>query len=167
MKRFVLLALLVVTAVILQSALLSRIRLFGVAPDVIALTVIALAILEGPFVGAASGFGGGVLRDVLLETPAGLSSISYLTVGYAVGSIRPYVQSTSVLVPIAAVGLGTLASGAFYVLLTFLLGGPPEPLERVARVVGLTAVYNALLTPIFFPLIRRLSSLAPRERLFR
>lgn len=167
MKRTAVFVLIVLTAVILQTALLSRVRIFGVAPDLVLVLIISLALLEGPLVGAAAGFGGGILRDFLLETPAGLTSLAYLAVGYVVGTVRPYVQSTSVFLPVAAVGAASFVGTVLYALLAFLLGAQADPFGRIARVVVLTSVYNTLLTPFVYPMLRRIASLYPRDRVYR
>jgi rod shape-determining protein MreD len=167
MRRFVVLALVMLTAVIIQTSLFARVTLFGVSPDLILVVVISLALLEGPSTGAASGLGGGLLRDFLLEAPKGLTGLAYLIVGYAVGSVRPYVQSTSVFLPVSAMFVGSLAASSLYVILSLLLGRQLEPWDRVAQVILFTAVYNMLLAPFVFPLVRRVSAMYPREKVYR
>lgn len=152
---------------VLQSSALSRLTFFGVAPDLVVMLVITIGLLEGPLAGAVSGFAAGLLIDFPLETPAGLTGLGYLTVGYLTGIVRPYVQPTAVLFPVLAVGIGSLLSGTLFVLLLFLFGGQPDPLIRVVRVVFLTAVYNVLLTPLVFPVIRRLLAIYPSEKVQR
>ncbi len=167
MKRIAVFVLFMLTAVILQTSLLSRIRIFGVGPDLVLVIVIALALIEGPLTGAVAGLGGGLLRDFLLEAPAGLTGLSYLAVGYLVGTIRPYVQTSGVLLPVSAVGLGSLAGTGLYILLSYLLGEQPDPLERVLRVLLLTSLYNAMVTPFVYPVVRRVVSIYPREKVYR
>lgn len=167
MKRIAVFVLLVLAAVVLQSSALSRLTFFGVAPDLVVMVVITIALLEGPIPGAVAGFAAGLLIDFPLETPAGLTGLAYLAVGYLTGIVRPYVQPTAVLFPVLAVGIGSLISGALFSLLLFLFGAQPDPLVRVTRVVLLTAVYNTLLTPLVYPVIRRLLAIYPGEKVQR
>lgn len=160
------LALVMLTAVVLQSSVFTRITLFGVAPDLVVVVVISLALLEGPVPGAAAGFGGGLLRDLLLEAPKGITGLAYLIVGYAVGTVRPYVQS-SVLLPVAGIFLGTLAGSTLYVALSVILGQQVESIVRVGQVVVLTALYNTLLSPFIFPIVSKVVSIYPREKVYR
>lgn len=133
----------------------------------ILVVVISLALAEGPTVGATAGFGGGLLRDLLLEAPKGVTGLAYLIVGYVVGSIRPYVQSTSVLLPVFGVFLGSVAGSLLYVVVSILLGVTPDPVGRILRVVLLTSLYNTLLAPFVYPLVRRLGKIYPREKVFK
>lgn len=167
MRRLALFALVILTAVILQTAVFARLSLFRVSPDLILVAVIAAALVEGPAIGATAGFGGGLLRDLLLDAPRGLTGLAYLIVAYAIGSVRPYVQSTSVFVPVAGVFLGTLCATSLYIVLSVLLGQPAGPAGAVVQEVVLTAVYNTLLVPFVYPVVRKLLQMYRREKVYR
>lgn len=155
MKRVFVLSLLMLTAVLLQTTVFARLTLFGVAPDLVLLVVICSALLEGPMVGAASGFGGGLLRDLLLNAPKGMTALSFLVVGYAVGSVRPYVQSTGVIVPLAGIFSGSVLGTLLYDVVSVLLGRPTEPFGRLVVVAMMVAVYNSLIAPFVYPVVRK------------
>lgn len=157
MRRSVGSSLLVITALIVQTTLLPHLALFRVVPDLMLVVVICIGLVRGPSSGALAGFGGGMLRDLLLDAPTGLSALAYLTVGYVVGAVRPYVQSSGVAVPLIGVFAGSVVGTAFYTLLALLLGVPAQPLERVAQVILLTGVYNTLLVPFAYPVVRRVA----------
>lgn len=165
MRRFAAFSLLTLGAVLLQTTLFERATIFGAAPDLILLVVISLAVLEGPTIGSVAGFASGLLRDLLLETPKGITALTYLVVGYVVGSVRPYVRATSVLLPLSAVFAGSLGGSALFEGVSLLLGGRPHSLERVASVVILTAAYNTLLVPFVYPLVRKITSVS--EKVYR
>lgn len=168
MRRFAVFSLVLLTAVLLQTTFFARyVTLFGITPDLVLVVVISLAILEGPTVGATSGFGGGLLRDLLVAAPKGLTGLAYLIVGYVVGIVRPYVQSTSVVVPVLGIFAGSLVGTALYVVLTVLLGEPVYSIVRVAQVVLLTAVYNTLLVPFVYPVVRKITSVYKTEKVYR
>src|SRR5216683_1694749 len=131
MRRSVGTALLILTALIIQTTLLPHFALFRVVPD------------------------------LLLDAPTGLSALAYLTVGYVVGAVRPYVQSSSVAVPLIGVFAGSVVGTAFYTVLALLLGVPAQPLARVAQVILLTGVYNTLLVPFAYPVVRRVAGGPP------
>lgn len=167
MKRTAVFFLVVLTAVILQSSVLARITLFGVAPDLILIVVIVLGLVEGSLAGAIAGFGGGLLRDFLLEGPMGLTGLAYLTVGYVVGLVRPYVPEDSVVTPVVAVGVGSLLGSTLLLFFSFLFGGAADPFTRIVKVILLSSVYNTMLTPFVYPLVNRIVSMYPRERVYR
>lgn len=166
-RRAGLFALLILTAALLQTTAFSRLTLFGVSPDLMLVVVISFALLEGPSTGAAVGFSGGLLRDLLLDSPKGLTGLSYLLVGYVIGSLRPYVQSNSVFVPAGGVLVGSLAGTGLYQVLLVLLGRSALPLGNAVRIIALTSVYNTLLVPFVYPLIRRVSAMYKRDRVLR
>jgi len=153
--------------VLLQTTVFARIELFGVTPDLVLVLVICFALLEGPTTGAVVGFSSGLLRDLLLTSPKGLTGLSYLTIGYVVGSVRPYVESTSVMVPVTGVFLGSLAATSLYGLLEALLGLETVPFGRTVQVVLLVAVYNTLLVPFVYPLVRKVTLMDKQTNLYR
>ena len=151
----------------MQTTVFARIELFGVTPDLVLVLVICFALLEGPTTGAVVGFSSGLLRDLLLTSPKGLTGLSYLTIGYVVGSVRPYVESTSVMVPVTGVFLGSLAATSLYGLLEALLGLETVPFGRTVQVVLLVAVYNTLLVPFVYPLVRKVTLMDKQTNLYR
>lgn len=141
--------------------------LFGVAPDVVLVLVICFALLEGPMSGAFVGFFGGFLKDLLVDAPTGLTGLAYLIVGYVIGSVRPYVESTSVFVPIAGVFSGSLAATALYELLKALLGLETLPIGESVQMVLMISTYNTLLVPFVYPLIRRFAYMESSKKVIR
>lgn len=167
MRRFASLALLMLTAVLVQTTVLPKMNLFGVAPDLVLVLVICFALLDGPMSGAFMGFSAGFLTDLLLDAPKGLTGLAYLVAGYVVGSVRPYVESTSVFVPILGVFSGSLGARALYELLKALLGLEMLPVRESIQVIAMTALYNTLLVPFVYPVARRFSQMGAAEKVIR
>lgn len=159
---------LLLTAVLLQTTLFARyLTLFGATPDLILVVVICFALVEGPVVAASTGFAGGLLRDLLLVAPKGLTSLTYIIVGYLVGSVRPYIQSTGVMVPVLGIFSGSLIGHVLYLTLLALLGEPLAPLSRLIQMVLLASLYNTLLTPFVYPVVRRVAASVKPEKVYR
>jgi rod shape-determining protein MreD len=157
----------VLTALVLQSTVFAQITLGGTKPDLVYLVTIVLAFLEGPSSGALAGFAGGMAEDFLLDLPKGITALTLTLVGYTVGTIRQYVVSPSPVLPVLVVGGATLAGTLFNELVAFLLGQLDVGLGEVIRVALLTALYNAILTPLLFPVIRRVAEASRSKRVFR
>lgn len=156
MARRVLVTIVVIlTGLLLQSTLFWNLKLLGVRPELMFLITIVIAMLEGPQEGAITGFAAGLAQDFLLNQPKGITALTLTLVGYAAGLARQYVVSSSPLLPTVLVAVGTAAGVAFYQAVAFLLGQLDETLAYAARVTLLTAIYGALLTPIVYPLLRR------------
>lgn len=167
MKRGALFALILLTAVLLQTTVFAKLRILDVSPDLLLAVVITFALLEGPTVGAVLGFSGGFMRDLLLDAPTGLTGLSYLLVGYVVGIVRPYISSTTIFVPLTGIFVGSMAATGLYEVFQALLGERTPPLSRAIQVVLLTAVYNTLLVPFIYPLLKRIVSFYRPEKVYQ
>lgn len=154
-RRVLVTIVVIVTALLLQSTLFWNLKLLGVRPELMYLITIVIAILEGPNEGAVTGFAAGLAQDFLLNQPKGITALTLILVGYAAGLARQYIVSPSPLLPTILVGVGTAAGIAFYQVVAFLLGQLEETFSFALRVTLLTALYNAILTPIVYPLLRR------------
>jgi rod shape-determining protein MreD len=86
-------ALVLLGALVLQVSLLGRLPVFGVTAELMLLVAIAAGLTGGPERGAIVGFAAGLLYDVTLHTPLGLSALVFALMGYAVGgrqhAVRP------------------------------------------------------------------------------
>lgn len=167
MRRALVFALTLLTAVLLQTTVFDQLKIAGVAPDLILALVIVFALLEGPSAGAMLGFCGGFLRDLLLSGPLGLTGLSFLIIGYLVGSLRPYIGSNNVAVPAIGVFLGSTAGTGLYQLLLVLFGQPTPALLRAISVTFLSALYNTILVPFIYPPVRRLASFYRPDKVYR
>ncbi len=154
-RRVLVTIVVIVTALLLQSTLFWNLKLLGVRPELMYLITIVIAILEGPNEGAITGFAAGLAQDFMLNQPKGITALTLTLVGYAAGLARQYIVSPSPLLPTILVGVGTAAGIAFYQVVAFLLGQLEETFSYAIRVTLLTALYNAILTPIVYPLLRR------------
>ena len=155
--RLAILALVLVTVAVLQTALFPLVTLAGFRPDLLLLVVVMVAAHDGPMAGARVGAAAGLLADLLaVEASAGLSLLVYAVVGHAVGVVRPYLAADSLTAPIVlAFASGVVATFAHGSLVTLLadVGVGAELVVTGALAVGL---YNALLAPLAGPPLRSL-----------
>lgn len=167
MRRSLTLAVVIVTALLLQTTVFADIRLLGARPELMYLLTIVFAMLEGPSSGAITGFIGGMAQDFLLNEPKGITALTLTLVGYAVGLLRQYVVSPSPVLPVVVVACGTFCGVLFYGLVSFLLGQFDSTALYLFRVAGLSAVYNAILTPLVYPVLRRAAEASRSRRVVR
>jgi len=156
-KRSLLLFLLTITGLAFETSVFGRATLVGTKPELLLLVVVVLAMEEGPAFGTTAGFVMGLSTDLVLQLPAGVSALTFTLVGYVVGRIRSQFQTRSAWLPIAMVSTATFVGVLFYAGFNEILGqhfsGP-----SVLRAAGISALYNGLLTPFVFPIVRALSS---------
>ena len=155
MRRTLLLSVVIVTALLLQTTVFADVRLLGARPELMFLLTISFAILEGPASGAITGFAGGMAQDFLLDQPKGITALTLTLLGYSVGLLRQYIVSPSPVLPVLLVAGGTFVGELFYGLVAFLLGQLDVTALYLFRVAALSAVYNAILTPLVYPVLRR------------
>jgi rod shape-determining protein MreD len=166
-RRVLVLVAVIVTALLLQTTVFPELTLLGVKPELLYLVTVIFAVLQGPAEGAVVGFVGGLAQDFMLNMPKGITALTLTMLGYTVGLARQFITSPSPLLPAILVGLGTAGGVAFHQAVAFLLGEEEGPFGYVAKVVLLTAVYGAVLTPIFFPVLRRASAATHAGRVVR
>jgi rod shape-determining protein MreD len=167
MRRVLALSIVVVTAILLQSTVFSQVKLLGVKPELLYLVTIALAVLEGPREAMTFGFFAGLGQDFFLNQPKGITALTLTLLGYSIGLARQYIVSPSPLLPTMLVALGTFAGVCGSQLVAFLLSDVRIDAVELLRVAALAAAYGALLTPLAFPLLRRISEGSRPRRVVR
>jgi rod shape-determining protein MreD len=161
---------LLVVGFALQTTVLTRATLLGVIPQVLLVLILSLAFTDGERVGVVAGFFGGLLIDLRLEDPSalmGLTALIYTIVGYGVGSVRRFTTSESVWMPVFVVAIASAIVEASYAGLSIILGQQWVSLAFTAKAAGLVVLYNTLLTPFIFPVVRRVAERFRPERVYR
>lgn len=132
----------------MQVATISGTRLLGAEPDVLLVTVVAIALLAGSVAGAATGFAAGLLVDVMTLGTLGQTSIVLILAGYWAGR---YGETTGrgrrYAVPLTAFAISILATlGA--VALHVLLGEPVSARTALAALLPSAVLAAVLAFPI-------------------
>lgn len=155
---------LLVGALVVQTALLPHAELAGFRPDLPLLFTAVVALRHGPDAGVRVGFGAGLLTDLLLtQTAIGTTALVLTALGFAVGSVRPFVAPDSFasapIVGFVATLLGTLGFG----LLAVIFGDQSVTAPLLFQAAVLTGVYNLLAAPVVGWLVDRVEDVAPIE----
>ena len=139
-------SLVLVVALTLQLGMASGITFFGVQGDLLLLVAIAAGIAAGPDRGAAIGFAAGISYDLLLQTPFGLSALTYALLAYLVGGLQDSVLRAAWWIPVATATAASVVGVILYGVLGTVLGEElvSWDLLRVAAFVGLL---NTLAAP--------------------
>jgi rod shape-determining protein MreD len=154
---------LVLACVVVQVTVLPHLRLLGVVADLGLVLAAAVAFHDGPESAALAGFAAGLGFDLFVETPLGMSALAYALTGYLVGVVQASLLRAPGWIPPVLGGAAGLVGGGLFVLAAALAGTEEVLGSHTARVVALAALYDALLAPFVFPLVRRAVT-TPRDR---
>jgi rod shape-determining protein MreD len=135
--------LVVVAALVLQISVVADLRVAGGVGDLMLVVVVAAGLTGGADRGASYGFAAGLAYDLVLDTPFGLTALSYALVGYAVGLAGAALQRTSGWWPVALAALAAAAQAVLYTCLGNLVG-VAYPFGDVPGITLVTAAWAAL-----------------------
>lgn len=138
-------AVMIAVVFVVQEAVLRGLRIDGVRPDLMLGLAIVAAIAAGPEVGAVAGFTGGLLIDLFVNTPFGLTALVASVVAFAVGSVQQTLGpgprwSTPVFVAVASA-----VAEVTWAALGTVLGLPGLLHPHLLIVVAVVATINAVI----------------------
>jgi rod shape-determining protein MreD len=136
--------LVVVAALVLQISLVADLRVAGAVGDLMLVVVVAAGLTGGADRGATYGFAAGVAYDLVLDTPFGLSALTYALVGYAVGMAAAVLMRTSGWWPLAVAAAAGVVQAVLYTSLGNLIG-VAYPFDEVPGIAFVLALVGALL----------------------
>jgi rod shape-determining protein MreD len=155
MIRRIRLGFVVLAAVLLQTTVFTHLRIDGVAPEVGLVCVLAVAYEDGADAGAIFGFVMGLSMDLFSPTPFGLLALTYAITGYGVGVFQAgIVRSSPFIAPILG-GVGGLCGGLVFISAGALVGQSEFLSMASVKTVLIAALYDALIAPVVFPIVRR------------
>lgn len=141
-------ALVVAGAVVLQICLLARFSYDGARPDVVVLIAIAAGFAAGPRSGAITGFAAGLVFDLFLATPLGLSALVYTVVGHAVGSFSAGILRTSWWIAPVVTAAASAAAMLGYAAVAAVFGEAPFQGPPISAIIMVVTLVNAALAPL-------------------
>jgi len=149
---------LVVSALVLQLTVLDTLPFpGGIAPDLVLLVIVAIAVTRGPLPGVVSGFSGGLALD--LAPPAvhavGAYAMVFCLIGYLCGRVAREIERSAVL-PLAVMALGGLAGSFLYTVVGVTFGEADVTWAAARHVLPLSVTCDVLLSPFVLYAVMRL-----------
>ena len=132
---------------LVHLTLLSRLRIDNIRPDALLLVALMAGLVAGPERGAVVGFAAGLLSDLFLQTPFGLSALAYCLVGFAVGSLQSGILRAAWWIPVVTALAATVAGTVLYGVLGAMVGQTDFVSPRLAVIAAVVGCMNAALAP--------------------
>ena len=156
---------LIFVAAIVQVSLLSSVNVAGGMPNVLLVTLVAVALLRGSMYGAAGGFFGGLLLDTGNLETLGLTSLILTVGGYWIGRYGETTGRDRTHAPYVSVAVVTVLYAVGVLVLNFLIGDPVSGRRVLVDSLVPTIAFNLILTaPVYWLVAKLLPPVDWRER---
>jgi rod shape-determining protein MreD len=147
---------------IVQVTIVASIGILGGSPDLVLVTLVAVALTQGSIFGAASGFWAGLLIDVARLGTLGFTSLLLTLAGFWIGRYGETTGRDRAHAPLLSVAVVTVLYALGSLAMHFLLREPAPAKVVLVDELPATIALNLLLTFPVFWLVRRL--FAPPQR---
>ena len=154
-------AVLLFVAAIMQVSIFAQVHILGGVPDILLVTLVAVALLRGAMTGAVGGFFAGLLVDTATLGQLGLTSLLLTVAGYWIGRYGETTGRDRGHAPFTSVAVITVLY-AFGVLIVHFVLGERAPAGDVVRGLLPAIFLNLILTAPVYALVRRV--LRPLDR---
>ena len=157
-------AALLFVAAVAQVSIFSQAQVFGAVPDVLLVTLVALALLRGSVVGAVGGFFAGLIVDTASLGTLGLTSLVLTLTGYWIGRYGETTGRDRAHAPFLSVAVVTVLYQVGLLVVHFVLG-ESAPGGAVMRGLIPAVALNLILTAPVYAVVRRLLRPTNRDEL--
>jgi rod shape-determining protein MreD len=151
---------LVFMAGILQVTIFSDIDILSGYPDVVVLTLVAIALLRGSIYGAGAGFAAGLLVDTANLATLGVTSLLLTLAGYWIGRYGETTGRDRAHAPFVSVAVATILVQFGALFLHYMLGDQVSARTVLVEALPPKVALNLLLTLPVYALVRRVLALA-------
>src|SRR5262245_9690930 len=149
-------AVLVFLVAILQASVFNDVVILGATPNLVLVTLAAVALLRGSVFGAAAGFFAGLVLDVANLETLGLSSLLLTLSGYWIGRYGETTGRDRAHAPFLSIAVVTFLYAVGELVLRFVLGEPAPARTVLLDTIFQTIALNLLVTAPVYWLCRRL-----------
>ena len=134
----------ILSALVVQFAVVSQIRIFGVVPNILVVLALCAGLTGGPQRGAVVGWWCGFLFELpRFAHPVGLESLAYCLVAFAAAAAQQVVLQSGRLMTVAVVSVGSLLGLLLYAVEGELFGQHTLTNPSLWRILGVGALVGA------------------------
>ncbi|MFP3958739.1 MAG: rod shape-determining protein MreD [Spirochaetaceae bacterium] len=162
--RTVLYSVILVVIAVLQTNVLDAAAIGGVKPDLALIVIACFSVTNGSFEGQIGAFVGGLVEDLLSLAPPGFHMLVRALTGYLYGLLQDRMLVDAVLVPVILVAVGTLIKALVAAAVAAAFGVSGVATIVLSSRLWVELIYNAVLAPIVFGLLRLVKPLTRSRR---
>ena len=143
-------ALIIASLIIQGHSSFDSLRIAGVKPDLLFISVVFFAYSFGSFYGEVVGFISGLLHDSISNSPLGLLTFPKMALGFIVGMFGSEVLKKNILTIFLLLFVSSIIKGIITLFLCYLFH--EGKVKTVVSVILPESFYNAILAPFLFKL---------------
>ena len=142
-------------AAVAQVSIFSQLHVLGAVPDLLLVTLVAVALLRGSVVGAVGGFFAGLLVDTATLGTLGLTSLVLTLAGFWIGRYGETTGRDRAHAPYLSIAVVTVLYETGLLVVHFVLG-ESAPAGAVFASLVPAVLLNLVLTGPVYAVVRRL-----------
>lgn len=140
---------------LLQAAVIPRIAIGGIQPDLFLILLVGLGLSMEPELAAAAGFLVGLYQDALSGAPLGLNAFTLSLIGFLVSRLSQQVKTTELTGRFTLLCLAGLLSGLITLLLLRFFYAPRPFASALLGTALPGALYTAILGTGLLGMLKR------------
>jgi rod shape-determining protein MreD len=156
-------AVLLFVAAVAQVSIFSEIDVFGAAPDLLLVTLVAVSLLRGSIAGAVGGFFAGLVVDTATLGTLGLTSLVLTLAGFWVGRYGETTGRDRAHAPYLSIAVVTVLYEVGLLVVHFVLGESAPAGALFASLLPAVILNLVVTGPVYWVVRRMLRPQAPAE----
>jgi len=149
---------LMIIAVLVETAILSKIAILPAIPDLLLICSLYFAVNNGSIHGQITGFSSGLLIDFLSGSAFGLNCLVRTVIGYLAGYLRKMLNLKSIFVTFLLGFLGTVLKALLIYLASFCFPNMVNTYNIFTNVFLCELLLNSILSPFVFKFLDAFSN---------
>ena len=152
-KRFVITAVILIAAYLLQCTVFSSLELAGIKPNLLIIVTASFGFMRGSREGMLVGLFAGLLTDIQFGDMIGFYAMIYLFVGFINGLFERLYFDEDIKLPLFLIAISEFLYGVIIYLLMFLLRSDFNFLFYLNKIILPELIYTIVITLGLYPLI--------------
>lgn len=158
-KSYLFSSLILLFAVLIETAVLSNIPVIPSVPDLVLICSLYFALNNGCVQGQTMGFAGGLLVDFLSGSPFGFNCLVRTILGYVSGLFKKILNLKSPIVLFLIGFVATLVKALLIYIASLLFPNMVNSYNIISKVFLFEVIVNSVLTPFIFKFLNCFSKI--------